>query len=448
MFDNYNGRYAGNLVELAITRSTFFRVFLYALVNTLIVFFMSKILNLRTSYGVVLLLALIVIIPRNIYRQTFGWFAGFSNYNTALLVTLIAIYLLFFAKKNSYTPIAYIGLGALFFIGQLFVEHMTIYNMLLSIFALIVNFFFYKRKKFLSLLYFISNILGLITLFSNSAYMSIVQSNDSYRSVGADSEGLLTRVIKTLTMNWTDFLVVDNYFLNAILTIVLIIVVYNYFTKNNKKDRLSSWLLAYVTLFTGWTIFKGVYNIEANFFGKYFLLLQTIGSIFYLVVIAILIWRCIPVLYKRMELIFWGTSAVITVLPFLVLSPIGPRCFLSAYFFMCILTVRLLQTLEFNENMLGKFYKKLSWILIATFVISGGMMYTLVSYKNMRVSQTRVESRIKNSNSSIIIRLPFEEFTQQGSPNKGSIQEKTFKQYYGIPVEESIRFQNNIPKPY
>ncbi|KFN90573.1 hypothetical protein [Tetragenococcus muriaticus] len=94
-FDEYNGRYFGNIIEMIITRSIFARLLIYSFVNTGIVFLIREILDRKVAY--VYCFLLILLLSVSFYSQTYGWLAGFANYNTSTFLFLLIIY---FVQKN------------------------------------------------------------------------------------------------------------------------------------------------------------------------------------------------------------------------------------------------------------------------------------------------------------------------------------------------------------
>lgn len=93
-FDNYNGRYLGNILEIVFMRQIFIKSVIMSFINTGIVFFSTKIIwkSARPiNFGLIWLL--IMFLPLPIFFQTYGWAAGFANYNTAAFFTLFALYI-------------------------------------------------------------------------------------------------------------------------------------------------------------------------------------------------------------------------------------------------------------------------------------------------------------------------------------------------------------------
>ncbi|MBC2292219.1 hypothetical protein HCC36_03160, partial [Listeria booriae] len=88
-FKDYNGRYFGNYTELLITRIGWLRILLMGLFGSLMVV-LPALISKTTSIGVYLLSFLLFLtVPANMFAQTYGWAAGFSNYNTAAVFILI-----------------------------------------------------------------------------------------------------------------------------------------------------------------------------------------------------------------------------------------------------------------------------------------------------------------------------------------------------------------------
>src|SRR5699024_1443442 len=129
----------GNYTIIIMTRSYLAQVLIPTVVNTGIVVLIYKILQKEVNLSIVLIFLL--TIPSEIYRQTYGFMSGFANYNTAIFLILFIIYLLNISS-------VIIILAVLFLIFSLFEKK-------------------YFKK---AIIFFISNLIGTVIMFSNSAY--------------------------------------------------------------------------------------------------------------------------------------------------------------------------------------------------------------------------------------------------------------------------------------
>ncbi len=103
-FDNYNGRYFGNYIILSLTRSRIIQVLLPTIVNTGIVLLIYKIMDKEINLSIIMFF--ILTLPFNVYRQTYSWLSGFANYNTAIFLILLIVYLITSVALKSYYFIA------------------------------------------------------------------------------------------------------------------------------------------------------------------------------------------------------------------------------------------------------------------------------------------------------------------------------------------------------
>jgi len=128
--------------------------------------------------------------PISVFAQAVAWTSGFANYVIPIIIILFYLYF----NKNLFSdenieiknrwiiPFALLG-----FINSLFVEHATLYNVLLSI-VVILYYLIRKHKIVLAnLFYMIGSILGTVLMFSNEAYHTIFQSQDTYRAIEQDN---------------------------------------------------------------------------------------------------------------------------------------------------------------------------------------------------------------------------------------------------------------------
>ena len=71
--------------------------------------------------------------------------------------------------------------------NTLIVEHLTIYNVMLGVYAVAFTFFKYKKICIQHLSYLAGTIAGTIIMFSNGAYHAAASGTDTYRTISANS---------------------------------------------------------------------------------------------------------------------------------------------------------------------------------------------------------------------------------------------------------------------
>ena len=89
-FQGYNGRYLGNLIVMALTRSPLLRTAFMAACLFLTVTLSA--LFAGSARSLPLMAALFLMLPVTIARQTLGWVSGFANYGTAAALVAALLY--------------------------------------------------------------------------------------------------------------------------------------------------------------------------------------------------------------------------------------------------------------------------------------------------------------------------------------------------------------------
>ena len=185
-----NSRYVGNLIEVIITRSVILKTLIMGIVFTLIPFtitiIIGKFIKKESKCSDLIKVSIfffsnmmILLVPGDVWRQTNGWVAGFSNFVVSGLGLLL--YLLFMIEADTCTKgpnwslIKRIGLFVFGIVIQLFLENLTIFFFLFSVIFLIA-----KRKlkgiaqHITPLL--LGNLFGLMIMFSSNIYPSLLNT--------------------------------------------------------------------------------------------------------------------------------------------------------------------------------------------------------------------------------------------------------------------------------
>lgn len=215
-FDNYNGRYLGNYTIILMTRSYLAQVLIPTITNTGIIVLIYKILKKEVHLAIIM--GLFLTIPIEIYRQTYGFMSGFANYNLPIFLILSIIYLI---KKQEKKTIDLLWLLIAGFSVQLFLENVSAVNIVLT--TLFLFFAFFNRQYLKNaIVLFVSNVLGTITMFSNSAY----STDDTSRGL---SNIDLKVMPETFFTKWSELFFKENIILLIILAIGI------YFISNKNK---------------------------------------------------------------------------------------------------------------------------------------------------------------------------------------------------------------------
>lgn len=442
LFENYNGRWAGNLLVMLLTRSRLIKALIVSLTLAGIAYYANKIININKNNNLnkYLIILFMLLLPKNILAQAVAWASGFANYVVPVLVVLMYIYFnknIFNKNKVVISNKLIVPFLLLGFINSLFVEHMTIYNLLLTIG--VVAYIYVKEKKFskANVAYAIGSIFGTILMFSNSAYHSISQSNDGYRTIG--SSNIFETAFKTYFEQLYNFLINQNTLINIILCVSILVLTYK-FLKTKRKFKKYTKEIIYSSSFIifgylSYIIFTKVSGGGNIFiYESYKMYLEGAMIIAYLISLLILTIYVIKNDEKKKRIIFEMISTIIIAAPLLIVTPIGPRCFFPTYIFLIIICCEFITELIKKDNIYIESVLKTGVILFSAclFVIYGH------SYK-IDYERTKYIEENKNAEQLELPNIIYASYMQYPNPVNDVFKER-FKKFYGIDKETEVKF--------
>lgn len=183
-----NGRYLGNFFSINLAASVLLGGMVKSIVILLIIVLSKKILNIKNYIFILVFLTLLMFMPKEMFREVFPFIAGFSNYVIPLVGVLFIINNHInnnFQKYQNYCLPLFLLLGIF---NSLFVEHITIFNLLLSIYLVLYEIFKNKKINYLTINYALGSLVGTIIMFSNPTYLMTLNGGDTYRSFSTIKE--------------------------------------------------------------------------------------------------------------------------------------------------------------------------------------------------------------------------------------------------------------------
>lgn len=441
LFYNYNGRWLGNLLVILLTRSRVLRALVISTILSLIVYMIKKNVSFKNNCSKYILISLLLLMPVNIIAQSVAWTAGFTNYVIPVLIVLIFMYLnrnIFSNDEIKISNKLIIPLLLLGFSCSLFMEHMTIYNVLLSI--CVVLYFLIAKKKMIwaNLAYSIGSIAGTILMFSNGAYHAVVNSQDTYRSI--EQGNIFARALNVYFNSFYKLFIQNNTVLNLFIGIVCICLIYKYLQKN--KDTLSKIIKALIysvsfiiVLYISYSLFIKVMGNSYIFSNKVLdRYLEGIMVILYYIATFITIFVCIDDKKRKYRLLFELISVVIISAPLLIVTPIGPRCFFPTYVWFAFFAIDCFDYIAVNCKIQTLIiFKTCSIILLTFFLIIYGQVYRIDC---KRISYIQVH---QNDEKLILPNLPYDNYMQVPNP-KTNVFYMRFKLFYGINENSTLKF--------
>lgn len=420
-FDNYNGRYLGNYTIILMTRSYLAQVLIPTVVNTGIVVLIYKILQKEVNLSIILIFLL--TIPSEIYSQTYGFMSGFANYNTAIFLILFIIYLL---KKPETVRIDLIWLALAGISVQLFLENISAVNIILAVLFLIFSLF--EKKYFKkAIVFLISNLIGTVIMFSNSAY-----------TTDATSRGLsnidFKAIPKIFLTEWSELFFKEN----IILLIILAVGVHFISSKNKYIKYILHLLLTYFVI-------RYHLNITWNNIPSTLIYMEGLFLISFILISLYLVYKS-DILTKNTKLnfYFFFLLAGLYTGPFLAISMAGkpfifPRNVLTTYILLCIAILYLYMPMIKLQSLRTINIKKAIKITTITIMVVIGSMSSVNSlFNNIRI-ESALEDIQAGKTEVKLERLPFENLYLTWNISETSSFMPQFKEYYNIP--ENIKIE-------
>lgn len=420
-FKDYNGRWLGNLMVLLLTRVRILRAFIVSISISLIAILVSKIITKdekKHRNNTLIVILLLLIIPSSIFQQSIAWTSGFCNYVLPVLFVLLYLYIVKTGNENLKTAIFSFFLGIS---STLYIEHMTIYSVVLSIIICIADIVKNKKVGRNNLLYFIGSILGSTIMFSNGASINILNQTDSYRSV-ATSSNIFIRLFHSYFDTISGLLFGENFIINIVISILMILLIKKSNIKNNLIKNIL--ILFYITLIS-YLIFNTIY---VNLFSS--LYLNGIICFLFFAITFVSIVLCLKKYKKMKKFIFCLISILLITLPLFFVTPVGPRCFFPTYVMFVSFALSIIDYLNIKFD-----YQIIKFIITVLIIF-----YFVLFFKVYKVD--RVRTKYVNDNEVekyILPKLPYDSYIWGGNPTDDVFQ-KRFKLFYNIDEYKSIEF--------
>ncbi len=416
-----NGRLFSNQITIWLVRNIPFRTIFVALTLILFLFFLAKLIDFKnvtanTKYYMALIF--LIMIPCRTYKETVLWISGFTNYIFSMVIILFFLLFFFNCLFNDYVPhkisaIFFLGLGI---IGGLCVEHITIYNSILSAACVVIAL---KSKK-KCLLHTVSFMAGAVTacvlMFNNNIYSDIYSDSDSVggRYFKFDFSDIFHTAFSYVAVHYT-----KDFWIAPILLSVSFTFIYYKKEHSEKTPKYLKPSLTICWLYSGYSVFTSCFsNIRYINAAMRIVALETAFSFMYVVSLAYLIYLYLDKNGKIRSYLYLISSFLVTS-QFLFVSPVTPRCFFANYFFWILLCGELLFTviwmigserfLKVSEKAVGILSAALASII--TFICLSNRYFDDLRYDYIR---KQISSGRKNLN---IIMLPYSEYTSDDLEN-------------------------------
>lgn len=442
-FANYNGRYLGDLLALAITRSVLVKTLVMAGVVVLSLHTVEANLlrgaDRRSSGHRFLLLCAVVLLlalPRTLYAQSYGWPAAFVNF-----VPPAPLLLLYFNWTESlYLPgtqpgctrtqaLLAVPLGLA---TQLFSEHTTLFALLYA--AWVLLFALIRRKKICAayVTYFLSVLAGAAVMFSNEVYLRSVLQHTGYKKIHLS----LSLMYRQFAEQILGPLFLDNWLLNTLIAAVLILCIVRAHRKT-AADTLPALVLCGYSLYCIWHkiypswVFAG--NTSLN------QLIEIGISFLFFVSVLSCVWRYVSPGERLGILILYVSSCVMSA-PLMAADPVGARCFYVSYLFQAMALLKITKYLLGTQTADLYYPMWIAGCAAAVLCVVYVRMFSLIGATD-RTRAELIRTAVEQEAESVTLPLlPYPEYTWTTSPSTEHWA-RYFKDFYGIPQEMGLGFQ-------
>ena len=458
-----NNRFSGNLIEVIVTRSVIAKSLIMALVFTFIPFvatlFAGKVIYLNESDRADLFSAgifgfaniLILFIPVDVWQQTNGWIAGFSNF----VVSGLSLVLFFFilakstskdVSKKGYVirVILYVIFGIL---SQLFLENLTVF---FFVFAVVFAILKWKnktaRKELIPLV--AGLLIGAVIMFSNNIYSSLLHTGyaiGTYRQMMYDpSKPFYVFIADSAKRFFGEF--VPQIVTHQGITVGAVSLVMTLVTFKKVKNKLAVYCLGLVNI-----VFC-LYYMATSFAGLLLGLGMIEGSLMTTLIdcacIILIAVETVLAFKKEKKLMVWllaiWFSPYLMMAPMLLINTVGSRCYYTTNLCLIVFGITVLGYLlsRSREN------RSMICIAVLAVILVGCLVRWACVYipigESSRARGRQIEEAVANGDKKIVFaEYPNSEYLWIPDPD-GSEPERIvwFQAFYGIPSDIEIEFES------
>lgn len=441
-FQNYNGRYLGNIIVLILTRSRAVRTVVMTASILGIAYLITKLSD--CSWWVLLAaIALIFAAPKAMFRQSIVWTAGFSNYATSAILFLVCAVLVKYSLQDNIAglkgrkAISSILIFIMGYLGSLVIEHVTLMQLALS--GILVGFIWWKYKKInlVCVFYFVGAVLGTLTMFSNECYSSIAAGKDSIRTVATGTNELFARAWQNYFDEIGKQMILDNVVLEVLLAVIVTILFverYKDAGENGRKRAVSKASLMILDLSVFYGLVTRINPLWDRSLGRGKCLDGCVNVAFWCALIVFTFCVVADEMIKnRMIYILLGIACANGSLLFV--TPIGPRCFFVTY----VLTIWYCAECLFILNLNGatkRFVIQMT-VMMTMFVLLMNFVIYRRTYVEDQERLRMVWKAYENGESSVTVpRLSYNDYVHYSDLH--GVWSERYKLFYGIPMELEI----------
>lgn len=446
-----NCRYAGNLVEIIITRSRLLKDIIMGLCFALLPLSFFAVLrqacgrSARPCLPLILSNLLLLCMPREIWRQTYGWIAGFANYVPSMLLLLLCHALLLRRREEKPGALRLVGAFALGLTVQLFLENLALYIFASALLFFIIRWVQNKKPDWLLAAFFAGAAIGFCVMFASSLYLELFQKGytlDYTRELSFSvDEGLAQKAVHTLTRFMGYFSRLWNE--NSILSAAILLVLSLSFGKGRKRLVFTLINAAFALFFVLTGSFGGV-ELGSEALTEYFA--NAMGFAYFCLVAVeclLLFWRSDR--RRFFVLLFVWLSAPAIVAPLAVTFTDGGRMYFAPYVleleFLLLLCEPLTERLSDKS---GRAATALIGAALCLLCVNFALVYREIGIVDRE--RQAIIAAAQPGETILLPEYPHEQYNWVTDPPSAEWYTPEymdyFKAFYGIPEEVEVEFES------
>lgn len=472
-----NSRYVGNLIEVILTRNSVIKTIVMAVVFISVPLMASLLggslaeskdnresdnandVDLLQTVFFFFSNTILLLLHRNVWRETNGWVAGFSNFVVSGLFLLVLFYILgtcekTFQKTEPSKRQKMAEIISLFVYGviiQLFLENLSVFVFAFSVLFLIANRNSYAARKCLIPLT-LGTLFGLVIMFSSNIYPTLWNTGyaiSGYRELMYDpSLPLHVFIIDSLHRYFGDYLPRIMWYAGILLGgiggLMMIIAI----IKHKNIKTLLPYVVAVNTVFCFYYLyyFFSDSSIVVLLTKVVPINLRKAIEIIDLAYVLIIFTEIILLFQDDKKLQFWLSvfwlSPFFIIAPMIIVNTVGPRIFYTTYICFLVFSNVILYWV------VSRMHKKVAICFFCICTIAALLLGNrwIQIYKpigeQIRVREGIIEKAIADGSREIFFSdYPNKQYLWHPDPSTLD-RVADYKKFYKIPEEIDVRFES------
>lgn len=454
-----NSRYVGNALEVTVSRSRFLKTVLMGTMETLTpLLSVMLVQRWQTTEGersaddrflafqLVLANLIYLTLPQEVWRQTYGWIAGFSNYGLAAFLLVISQGIMLDGREPEKKHSAGFVL-ACFLIGvivQLVLENVTIFMVFFAAFAVLAQLLAQRRCSTVRLAFLAGIALGAFIMFSGKIYNGLLTTGHTEgvgRWLSFKPDMGLLGLIPFLYYR-SLYLMPGNIWGNNWLACLVIALCMALAAKKTKHGLIKNGIICICLCFALFFVFNRFAGPIENFVPRWSdMLSQRLHFLFFWAVLAFifLLFRG-QKRVRHMLLLLWFLSPLV-IAPMAAVTSIPGRCFLPTVVFLSEFCLLICQQVAMKCR---PRIRKAGVVLLLFLLLASTARMTVI-FTSLGKAEKQRETLIAEAKEAQALSLylpdyPYEYDHFITEPLKGGEQIVYFREFYQIPEGMELVF--------